>query len=231
MAKRIIKIGGSLLARPRLLEDLHAWRRQFERQGDTTIAIVGGGQMIEAVRTWDRLRPGRPTAVHWRCVEMLRHSYDCLREAIELDSSWNRWRSIDTASQWRDWLASSDKVSSTEPTLRPEFVLLNVPAFYTPELSRASSIPLPGDWRTTTDAIAMWLAHQLSSEFGLDVRCFLLKSCDISPNWSLASLVKEGVIDPACLAFQDVSLNWQVQRLADSTAANPGVSTLDLADR
>lgn len=219
MAIRIIKIGGSLLLRPSLLADLLAWRRRFEREGDTTIAIVGGGQMIEAVRTWDRLRPGPPAKVHWRCVEMLSYSYDCLREAIQADSSWNRWRSIETASQWHGWLSSLRGLASSDRACRPGFVLLNIPSFYNSDSSNASSVRLPEDWRTTTDAIAMWLTHQLSQQSSPNVQCVLLKSCEISTDWSLASLAREGVIDPACLRFEGSSIDLRVHRLAESTAA------------
>ncbi|TWT97424.1 amino acid kinase family protein [Neorhodopirellula pilleata] len=220
MTIRIIKIGGSLLLRPHLLADLQNWRRRFEDEGDSTIAIIGGGQMIEAVRMWDRLRPGLPATVHWRCVEMLRHSYDCLREAIQDDPSWGRCRSIDTASQWQDYLSS---LAGHRPLGRggcPEFVLLNVPAFYTPISSRRQTVRLPEDWRTTTDSISLWLAHQVSSERGINVQCVLLKSCLISPDWTLASLVEEGVIDPACSLFESFSIDLHVQRLADSAGAD-----------
>jgi len=216
MTIRIIKIGGSLLLRPHLLADLQNWRRRFEVEGDTTIAIIGGGQMIEAVRLWDRLRPGLPATVHWRCVEMLRHSYDCLREAIQVDASWDQCRSLDSASQWQDYLSSLSGTPPDNRRGRPEFVLLNVPAFYTPTSSGASAVRLPEDWRTTTDAIAIWLAHQVSSKRGLNVECVLLKSCEISPDWSLASLVEEGAIDTACSLFADLTIDLRVQRLADS---------------
>lgn len=214
MVIRVIKIGGSLLLRPNLLADLRQWREQNEQPGDTTIAIIGGGQMIDAVRSWDRLRPGDSSRVHWRCVEMLRHSFDCLRDALEVDPAWTNWQSIETSIAWQAWL---DRPGGGR------FVLLNVPAFYHAQASRRSKFPLPEDWRTTTDAIAIWLASEISTSIhrshGVDadkVECVLLKSCEIPSRWTVSSLVESGIIDAACGELEQAIPSLRVCRLSPS---------------
>ncbi|WP_404309942.1 protein kinase [Neorhodopirellula lusitana] len=240
---RVLKIGGSLLERPTLLDDLAKWNGEAKWNGDgeivpdVTIAIVGGGQMIEAMRCWDRLRPGDPVEVHWRCIEMLRFSFEAIRDAMRSHPGWKGFESIETAEHWNRFLGSlhADGLQTGGlqtgglQTRGKRFVLLSVPAAYHRQLSGASSesLPLPEDWRTTSDAIAIGLANQMrelsrswAASRSLSVQCVLLKSCEVPPEWSLASLVQAGIVDPACGDFADSGINLDVCSLPLTGAIN-----------
>lgn len=183
MKTRVLKIGGSLLRRPALLDDLwHFYQTvQQERPAEKTLAIVGGGEMIEAVRQWDRIWPDDPADVHWRCVEMLRFSYLLLATAMRAHPRFGdpQFCRFDTVSD-----SLRDEVSVGE------FTLVNVPAFYGP--TRPCDW-LPLDWSTTTDAIAIRLAELTGAR-----ECLLLKSCKIASAGNRQDWISLGIIDAAC---------------------------------
>lgn len=235
MKIRIVKVGGSLLLRPDLIGDFHAWYRQSTKEPCCTLVIVGGGEMINAVRGWDALRPGDPASVHWRCVEMLRFSFESIcesmRDVFEKGSIVEPFEAIATGPQWQEFVGQSLPVWLQDNVPRKKLILVNVPAFYTPALSHASASGLPEDWQTTTDAIALWLAHQVSVDLGgqgvsrskmghkprgnsiFPVECTLLKSCTPPTDWTLDSLVEAGIIDPACRIFADSPVELNVEKL------------------
>jgi hypothetical protein len=70
----------------------------------------------------------------------------------------------------------------------PPVQLLTVDALYTPQ----AKAPLPCDWRTTSDAIATWIAMTLSAD-----EVVLLKSCAVPPGLSIAELSRRSIIDVA----------------------------------
>lgn len=177
---RVIKVGGSLLGRPNLLDDLFAWWSTLDLADDWL--LVGGGQMIDAVRVWDRLRPTDPTDVHWQCVEMLRHSRQHLIAAMHADG---RWR---------------DRMNGTPA----EFQVVDPTVFY----HRDAGSPLPENWDTTTDAIAMWIGVCLEAD-----EVILLKSCDVPAELSLGDWIDRGIIDPACDKLPEFADRLSVQRL------------------
>lgn len=230
MKIRIIKIGGSLLLRPDLIGDFQAWYRRNTQEACLTLLIVGGGEMINAVRGWDALRPGDPASVHWRCVEMLRFSFESIRDAFEAHRvgdrlSGDRLEAIATETHWRDFVENSLPGWFQSEALANEVILLNVPAFYAPAISSDSVLRLPENWQTTTDAIALWLAHQVwvkmrdavdiqrGEKAPFSVECTLLKSCVPPDDWTLESLVEAEIIDPACLVFADSPIVLNVEKL------------------
>jgi len=203
---QVVKLGGSLLTRPSLIEDLHQWRcRQRHRQ---TLAIVGGGRMIDAVRQWDRLRPAASPDVHWLCVDLLAGSLAHLRAALTADDRFADTEYLSTPREWTQWRSQlgqrqDESPIDTEANFPPkvpspssgQWWWVNVPAFYhrrSPE-EAARPCPLPETWETTTDAIAWWLADQLSAD-----RCILLKSCHVPHPDTPEPLIDAGIIDGGC---------------------------------
>ncbi|EMI45866.1 aspartate/glutamate/uridylate kinase [Rhodopirellula sp. SWK7] len=215
MMLRVIKIGGSLLVRDHLMADLRVW---LNRQPPAiTLAIAGGGEMINAVRQWDRLRPGDPANVHWRCVEMLRFSFESLAESFQSDFHFPDFETIADVAAWHRFatiIASSKSISQSPPKL----YLGNVPAFYHRDTAARHDIAaqhtsdrvprLPETWDTTTDAIAFWMAARLNAD-----ECVVLKSCDVDPASSLKDLIDGGVVDPACSRFAGCDFRIVVERL------------------
>lgn len=167
--RRVVKVGGSLLGRPSLVADLNHWLGS--QSAAENVVIVGGGELIDAVRKLDAICPEDPVEVHWRCVSLLDVTF---KHFCSRFPDWNREASFGNV--------RSLKFSLHVPTT------LRVAAFY----HRRAGASLPLDWRTTTDAIAAHLAVELAAE-----ELVILKSCDINGNQSLEKLEQAGVIDQA----------------------------------
>ncbi|TWU21596.1 Amino acid kinase family protein [Novipirellula galeiformis] len=182
--RRVIKIGGSLMTHEDLVEQLPRWLDAIAQEdrcdaGPTeTLLIVGGGNLIEAIREWDRLRPSDLVKTHWRCIELLQHTFEIIGEWFP------SWPQIDSRHGFDDTLKNG--FSNTVPTL------VAVRSFYTPEHDGG----LPQDWRTTSDSLAGMLANESAAD-----ELVLLKSCVIDPTWNIAEMVDRGVVDPAFCLF------------------------------
>ncbi|TWU30553.1 amino acid kinase family protein [Novipirellula artificiosorum] len=173
--RRVIKIGGSLLLRTNLVTRLPV--RIDELGGGAaseTLVMVGGGEMIDAIRRLDRCRPLDPIATHWQCIELLQQTLEIFHQWFP---SWNR---IDTRAELEH------AIEQGFPTDRPS--LVSVEAFY----RRDVPADLPMDWRTTSDSLASLLATLSGSD-----ELVLVKSCQIDDGWTTASLMDKGIIDAA----------------------------------
>ncbi|WDQ19119.1 aspartate kinase [Rhodopirellula sp. P2] len=199
MQRRVIKLGGSLLTRPHLLDDFHHWHRNQAPAHDCL--IIGGGQMIDAVREWDRLRPGDPRTVHWQCVAMLEHSMRHLAASFESDGRFPSVEKLETEEDWLRYAASfSDSkkpASATIHFLRPEVVYHS-----------DSNAPLPETWSTTTDSIAMWIAKFCDAS-----EVVLLKSCTVDAEDRLQDWITHGIVDPACAVLASLETKLRVEQL------------------
>jgi 5-(aminomethyl)-3-furanmethanol phosphate kinase len=173
----VIKIGGATLFHPAgfkaelcalsgLYSDAQVW------------VIVGGGELVEAMRTVHRLVPElNEEEMHWRCVELLDHTWSITKEIFPIGSS----------------IASREELSQTsEQRDIPGFFLVRVQSFY----SRTSCSLLPSswqpksNWRTTTDSLAWLLAKIIGAD-----RVILVKQCECDSSLSLAQASELGVID------------------------------------
>ena len=170
--RRVVKVGGSLLLRQDLPGALADW---FERQRPAeNIVIVGGGELIDAIRHLDAIRPGESSEVHWRCVDLLTITYQTLCDWFP---HWEHVSNVESFERRVNFGFSSGK-----PTL------VDVKAFY----RRGDPSGLPLDWRTTTDAIAAVLGIKAIAD-----EVVLLKSCDVSSSADIHDLASEGVVDDA----------------------------------
>lgn len=64
----VLKWGGSLLTRPSWPTDLRAL---VTTATEPTTLIVGGGAVVDGLRTIDRVRPGPPAALHWLAIDAM----------------------------------------------------------------------------------------------------------------------------------------------------------------
>lgn len=189
--QRVIKIGGSLLGNDMLASKFRSW--VDAQQPADTIAIVGGGEMIEAIRRLDSVSPFDPATVHWHCVELLRVTFQWIGKQLD------GWQLVSTTSDFetlaRDGsgLMQPDSQGDAEPR-QPRHALVDVNAFYRP----GDDAPLPENWTTTTDAIAGWLSILLNAD-----ELVLLKSCEVDPTISLAELARQGVVDEAIVGLAE----------------------------
>lgn len=168
--RRILKIGGSLLRDRTLAARLERWLD--DEPPAQTIAIIGGGELIDAMRGLDTTHRCDPEWIHWRCVDLLRVTFELLGEQLP------EWRSISSRADFEALKHGSIDGAS----------LVAVDSFYFPE----SSAPLPENWSTTTDAIAGWLSIVLDAD-----ELVLLKSCDVPAESAIDALSRQGIIDEA----------------------------------
>ena len=173
----VIKIGGATLFQSNgFVRELNALLR--ENEGSQIWLIVGGGDLVEAIRTAHRIYPDLDhEELHWRCVELLDHTWAIARQVYGYGVA------IETSEE----LAMHSRQQST-----PEVLWVRVQSFY----SRAASHSVPiawqpsSNWNTTTDALAWLLGKTIDAD-----RVLLIKQCECDPNWPLAEAAKLGVID------------------------------------
>ena len=182
--RRVLKIGGSLLRQETIARRVQDWVSSQEQA--ETFAIVGGGELIDAIRRLDALSPGDPDSVHWQCVELLQITFSWL--ARQLDG-WTPIHGTEDFDHLR-WLTANQH----EPPPESTRYLMDVNSFYRP----GDETPLPEDWTTTTDAIAGWLSILLRAD-----ELVLFKSCDVDPQASLDELAARGIIDSALPRLAD----------------------------
>ncbi|WP_182867061.1 protein kinase [Stieleria mannarensis] len=168
--RRVLKIGGSLLLRESLAGSIQSW--VASQPPAQTIAIVGGGELIDAVRRLDAMFPSPPAWVHWQCVGLLRTTFEWLGRQLD------PWQLESTAKDFGRMKRQHDFGNH----------LVAVDAFYHAE----SISPLPEDWTTTTDAIAGWLSILTDAD-----ELVLLKSCDVDDSLSLDELAQRQIVDAA----------------------------------
>ncbi|WP_164100430.1 amino acid kinase family protein [Candidatus Laterigemmans baculatus] len=196
LKRRVVKLGGSLLSNPRLTAAVGAWlARQPAAQN---LVVVGGGETVEAMRNLSRLFPLDDVAMHWRCVRLLRATFEIFAELFP------DWQPVAQCERLEELL----KVSP-----RPGEWLIAVDAFYSPGTHDAG---LPVGWETTTDAIAAYLARLAAAD-----ELVLLKSCPIpaegSPEdpkaGSLRRLTEAGIVDRALATALPRDLPLRVEQL------------------
>ena len=171
----VVKLGGSLLTAEDLPDRLERFLRPMRDR--TVLVIVGGGQLIDAVRRLDQIQSMPPSTLHWRCVDLLDVTFEF----------------------------AAGRLAFLSPVENPETAnldggghhLVRVGSFYRPRVAG----PLPEDWSTTTDAIAVQLAIEVLAD-----RVTLLKSCEVQQSDApefLAGLSATGVIDAATPAVAE----------------------------
>lgn len=193
--RRVVKVGGSLLLRGDLPESLRHW---IESQAAAqTFVVFGGGELIDAIRHLDQLRPGDPSEVHWRCVDLLQVTF-------EIASTWLAdWPRVDTTENVGDALAA---LTNCRPA-----ALVSVRSFY----RRDSGSRLPLNWNTTADSIAAELAVQVDAD-----ELVLLKSCDIDPFADTESLAQRGIVDRSLATISPRVKSIRVEKLSSAALAD-----------
>lgn len=168
VARRVVKVGGSLLDLADLRPRLAAWLA--EQPPADTILLAGGGQLAEAVRQLDRLHSLGERDAHWLCIDAMTITARALRAMLP-GSIW-----LDERGQWPPAAADSPRqfVADTGALLR----------------CCPSDRELPQSWSVTSDSIAAWLAAAWGAQ-----ELVLLKSCP-APGRSLVELAGAGYVDP-----------------------------------
>lgn len=172
-SRRVIKVGGSLFSHASLVEAMDQWL--IGQSAAENFIIVGGGEAVEAMRELSQRFALDEAAMHWRCIRLLRATYELASELF------GHWQQIDD----RD---AFDAITAEPP--QPGHWLVAVDAFYSPATQDDSG--LPESWATTSDAIAAYLARLIGAD-----ELVLLKPCHVAPAADLDSLAAAGVVDEA----------------------------------
>jgi aspartokinase-like uncharacterized kinase len=178
--RRIIKIGGSMLLRDNLATAVNQWLDTHP--SDQTMIIIGGGKLIDAVRELDQRHKMPPQQMHWMCV-------DLLAATASFAADFFGWPLIKTKQEWKDTVQPGTGFPNSQVSALPTVV---TPAVFYNRNTSVRGTRSPHDWRTTTDSIAAFLAHQVDAD-----ELVLLKSCPIAPKMSLEKLAEAGIVDEA----------------------------------
>lgn len=177
---RVIKVGGSLLNQSDLAARIYRWLAQQPHASN--ILVVGGGELVEAIRNLDRIHTFDREKTHWLCIELMNHTSRLLH-----------------------WLMPTAVVPESIAEMQ-QFIAAGAhdrPAIVSPSIYLSllqDDDTLPCSWQTTSDTIAAWLAAQISAD-----ELVLLKSaappesCSISNDKSAyyQSLADSGYVDSA----------------------------------
>ena len=186
--RRVIKVGGSCLSNANLASEL-AQLLAAERESQNLI-IIGGGMCIDAMRDLSSRFELAQTRMHWRCVELLRTSFEVLGELLP------QLRRIETIDQFQAFLESQST---------PENCVVAVDTFYHPGSSADSRLPV--GWETTTDSIAAYLARLTKAS-----ELCLIKSCPVDAT-DPAHLSQAGIVDQAFASAYSPEIRLRVIQL------------------
>lgn len=189
----VVKLGGSLLTLPDLVERLHAVVKLLHPQ--KVLIVVGGGEAADEIRRLDAVACLTATQAHWDAVaamtfnaENLSRVHGCLpvvANRINADTAWQQLNAV----------------------------LLDTAAFLREELTQHSR-SLPEAWSVTSDSIAAFVALHWPAK-----QVVFCKSCDfMAPHTE--RLCQDGLLDEwfpnlaTPLQQSGVNLQWLNLRAA-----------------
>jgi len=185
----VIKIGGATLFQTNgFVSELQSLLKEFD--GAQVWMVVGGGDLVEAMRTAHEIYPGLDhEEIHWRCVELLDHTWAIAKQVYGAGVA------IETPEELSQHVRN-------KPTAGLFWV--RVQSFY----SREASLTIPmawrpsSNWNTTTDVLAWLLGKTIDAD-----RVLLIKQCECDPNWSMTEAARLGVIDSELARLIEVNPN------------------------
>jgi aspartokinase-like uncharacterized kinase len=165
--RRVIKLGGSLLDWPELPSAFADWLSV--QPPAANVVVVGGGTIVESLRTLDRAVSLGGEAAHWLAIRAM-----SLTAALAAD------------------LLSARSLAKTIEELQPSageaLEVLDVEQFM--RADAAGDDPLPCNWQVTSDSIAARVAAMLHAQ-----ELVLLKSTLPSEPKQSAALAERGYVD------------------------------------
>jgi aspartokinase-like uncharacterized kinase len=219
--RTVFKLGGSLLDQADWPARLRRWLSR-QPTGDY-YGIVGGGELVEAMRSLDTRHSLSIVEMHWRCIRLLDATYEI---AGELMPELGRLDNLDSAVKASP-LAHSygrgvggevlstvdpsrlhDPITEDEPGFLSKMAAwVRIAGFYGPNRTIPFDSP-EESWNTTTDTLALVLAGLLQAD-----RCVLLKSCSTKQIESLAQAARLGIVDAECVRFEKLVARVELESL------------------
>ena len=162
---RVVKLGGSLLGYDQLREQLSAWLHLQPTM--TTVLIVGGGPLVDAIRRLDAVHGLGDAAAHWAAIDALGVT---ARVVAELFPEF----------------ALVDELADIE-SRQDHTMIVNLSQVLK---DNGAECELPWSWDVTSDSIAAWVAQATRSD-----ELVLLKSDLLRAGHDLEKLAAEGYVD------------------------------------
>jgi aspartokinase-like uncharacterized kinase len=184
---RVVKVGGSLLARGDLRSRLKAWLAR--QPAAIHVLVAGGGELADVIREWDQLHGLGEEQCHWQCIRLLSVTSSVLAALIGdsapiLDLPQLQQR---IAQARADWQPVDLEAPPAGHRLSFVFDLQDFLAHHEPQLPH----PAPHTWSVTTDSLAARLAEILEAD-----ELILLKSVPLSdPSLTLTELAAANYVD------------------------------------
>jgi 5-(aminomethyl)-3-furanmethanol phosphate kinase len=166
---RVIKLGGSLLDCQDLGPRFQAWLAL--QPAAANLVVAGGGELVEAIRRIDRVRPLGELAAHRLCIRAMSLTAELAARVLG-------------AAVLAGWPLETDFVAVDDA--RPSVVDVSQ---FVAEDQQQSRDPLPESWQVTSDSIAARLAAVLGAD-----ELVLLKS-SLPEGDALEELTAEGYVD------------------------------------
>ncbi|WP_254509568.1 hypothetical protein [Anatilimnocola floriformis] len=144
---RVVKIGASLLERPKLPEQLRAWLAS--QHPAVHILLSGSGELADAILNWDsRFQLGESTC-HWLCIETLSISAQVLQQILP------EFSLVRSFHELRERAAAA---------VSPAVFVFDVQQFLREVEPQLPPESLPHTWEVRTDSIAARLVEVLDAD-------------------------------------------------------------------
>lgn len=168
---RVIKIGGSLLDKPEMANELQRWITIQDKAFN--VLIVGGGMLVEAIRRYSEIHRTSDGDAHALCLSAM--SVTARMFLVQWSGELPIYRSL---VECRTRYASG------------EVCLLDVREIFK-DAETVHWGAMPRDWRVTSDSIAAYVASAIGA-----VELVLLKSAALPQPSSAEKAAKMGYVDP-----------------------------------
>ena len=145
---RVIKLGGSLLLMPGLKEKFQKWRQ--ENPHPMSLIVVGGGEIVDAVRRIHDVNALPEEFAHWFCIDLMRHT---ARLAQQILGDVDLYESMDDL-QRAFTGAANDGATPIIAIVQPGICFAR----------EFPDIGLPETWDVTSDALAAAFSWMYDAE-------------------------------------------------------------------
>jgi aspartokinase-like uncharacterized kinase len=172
---RVIKLGGSLLTMPNLQEVFHQWCSDHPHP--LTLIIVGGGDIVEAVRTMDAANRLPEDFAHWVCIDLMQHTARIAHQIL------GNVELFETREELQQPFTGSRK-DSTSPIIAIVQISLCFQRGF-------PNMGLPDSWEVTSDTLAAAFGEMYAAK-----ELVVMKSSDPPSYDELQDLADAGFVDP-----------------------------------
>ncbi|MBX3422327.1 MAG: hypothetical protein KF752_12310 [Pirellulaceae bacterium] len=189
---RVVKLGGSLLNWPELPSRLRGFIDQLT-PNEPTLIVVGGGDLVEAVRSLHKAHCLEGELCHWLCVELMDVT------AWLAHSLFPEWQCIYQSDELKNWVAqngvdSSVTAAAEQRAGRPTETCVAIVLPTTFYSRQCNADALPKSWDTTSDSISALLARVVGAQ-----ELIVLKSTDAfavgQRHSQLPDAAERGIVD------------------------------------